>query len=90
MLSVHVVTPCSSVHRYSMTIRETGEREPGSGDAAGAPAGGAAGGGGGGGAAGGFGIHTQTYGAYTPSPRSSYRPVGNSTTLGIEDAATGG
>jgi hypothetical protein len=51
---------------------------------------GACGGGAGGG--GGFGTQTQTYGVVTPSPRSSYRPCGYSTTLGIGTggAATGG
>jgi len=56
----------------------------------GSPTGGVLGGGGaaGGGAVGGFGIHTHVYGAETPSPRNSYRPVGNCTTLGVGAGAT--
>jgi len=50
----------------------------------GSPAGGVLGGGGG--AVGGFGIHTHVYGIDTPSPRSSYRPVANSTTFGVGGA----
>jgi hypothetical protein len=49
------------------------------------PAGGAVGAAGGA-AVGGFGIHTHVYGADTPSPRSSYRPVANSTTFGVGGA----
>ena len=54
----------------------------------GSPPGGVLGGGGTGcgGAVGGFGIHTHVYGIDTPSPRSSYRPVANSTTFGVGGA----
>jgi len=43
----------------------------------------------GGGAVGGFGIQTHVYGVEMPSPRSSYRPVPNCTTLGVGGAVGG-
>ena len=62
------MSPRSSIQRYS----EVGRREGGSlgvGDEAG-------------GAGGGFGIQTHVYGVVVPSPRSTYRPFGYSTTFG--------
>src|SRR5437899_11391632 len=92
---VQCVTPVSSVQRYRSSpslpdpgVRRSIGRAGGSartsGGAGGGMSGGAAGGGGGG-----FGTQTQVYGLTSPSPRSSYRPVGYSTTEGIGGGGAG-
>src|SRR5437016_12891574 len=91
---VQCVTPLSSVQRYRSVralpdagVCRSSGRAGGSARAScgagGSMSGGAAGGGGG------FGTQTQVYGLASPSPRSSYRPVGYSTTEGIEGGGAG-